>query len=131
MAYYCPELLSAKAETFITHQVRPVISSLTEVEFFSAVSRKVREKSVQRRDANKIVSTFLSHVNSRYYDSVPIELLHYKLARDWIGMFSLPLRTFDALHLAICSSEGLDIVTADPSLFKSAKALSLNSVLLQ
>ena len=44
---------------------------------------------------------------------------------------SLPLRTFDALHLAISSSEGFDIVTADPGLFKSAKALSLNAILLE
>jgi uncharacterized protein len=131
VAYYCPELLSTKAETFITHQVRPVISSLTEIEFFSAMSRKVREKSIYRRDASRIAAKFLTHVNSQYYASFPVEDHHYKLARDWIGMFSLALRTLDALHLAICSSEGLDIVTADPALFRSAKALSLNSILLQ
>ncbi len=53
------------------------------------------------------------------------------MPRDWIGMFSLPPRTLDALHRAIPSSEGLDIVTTDPEAFRSAKALSLNAVLLE
>jgi len=56
---------------------------------------------------------------------------HYRLARDWIGMFSFALKTLDALHLAIFSSEGSGVITADPGLFKSAKALSLNAVLLE
>ena len=103
--------VAKKPETFIARQVQPFISSLTEIEFFSAISRKVREKSMYRRDANRIVAKFLSHVNSQYYASVPLQNHHYKLARDWIGMFSLPLKPLDSLHLAICSSEGMDIVS--------------------
>jgi predicted nucleic acid-binding protein len=45
-------------------------------------------------------------------------------------MFKLGLRTLDALHLAIASSEGFSIVTTDKSLSQSAKALGLNAMLL-
>jgi hypothetical protein len=38
VAYYRPERLSEKAEELLMGFVRPAISSLTEVEFFSAVS---------------------------------------------------------------------------------------------
>jgi len=45
-------------------------------------------------------------------------------------MFKLSLRTLDALHLAIASSEGFSIVTTDKGLSKSAKGLGLDSILL-
>ena len=40
VAYYCPEPLSEKVETFLMSQTRPIISTLTEIELFSAVSKK-------------------------------------------------------------------------------------------
>jgi len=112
-------------------QAQPVVSALTEVEFYSAVSRKVREKALDRRDATRITSTFIGHLDGGYYSFLPVEIHHYRLARDWIGMFRFALKTLDALHLAISSSQGLDIVTSDQGLFKSAKALSLNAIFLE
>jgi len=49
--YYCPERLSEKAEELLMGFVRPAISSLTGVEFFSAVSGKVRRKEINLKDA--------------------------------------------------------------------------------
>ena len=46
VAYYCPEGLSEKAEELLMSYLRPAISSLTEVELFSAVSGKVRKKEI-------------------------------------------------------------------------------------
>jgi uncharacterized protein len=37
VAYYCPEPLSEKAEKLLIRYLKPAISSLTEVGFFSAV----------------------------------------------------------------------------------------------
>ena len=42
VAYYCTEPLSEKAEDFVTTHARPAISNLTELELFSAISRKIR-----------------------------------------------------------------------------------------
>jgi len=131
VAYYCPEPLSEKVEAFLTTHVQPIISALTEIELFSAVSKKVRTKEIKRKDAGRVVARFLADIENGYYTYLPVEASYYRLARDWIGMFSLSLRTLDALHLAISSSEGIDIVTTDPGLFKSAKALSMKAILLE
>jgi predicted nucleic acid-binding protein len=131
VAYYCPEPLSKKAEAFLTAHVQPAVSILTELEFFSSISRKVREKGLAHKDAGRVTAKFVAHLDNHYYTYLSIEAHHFRLARDWIGMFKLNLRSLDALHLAVASSEGLAIVTIDQRLSKSAKALGLNAVLLE
>jgi predicted nucleic acid-binding protein len=62
VAYYCPEPISETAEMLILRSERPCISSLTEVEFASALSRKVREMNLSPEDGNKIFNQFQSHL---------------------------------------------------------------------
>ena len=131
VAYYCPEPLSEKAETLLMTNRKPAISALTEVEFFSAVSGKFRRKEMNFKDAGLVTTKFLAHVNEGYFTHLSVEGNHYRLARDWIGMFKLELRTLDALHLAVASSEGLTLVTSDQDLFKSAKTLRQEAILLR
>ena len=131
VAYYYPEPLSEKAEAFLMAHLRPAISTLTEVEMFSALSRKIREGELSRKDAAKIVAKFLSHVDSHFYTHLLLEPHHYRLARDWIGLFNTNLKTLDALHLAIAQGEGLTFVTADQGLAESAKVLDLDVVVLK
>ena len=130
VAYYCPEPLSGKAEAFLISQDKPVISTLTEVELFAALSRKVREARMTRVDAGRVASKFMSHLDHTVYTRLPVNDHHYRLARDWMGLFRYPLRTLDALHLAVASSENLKLVTIDKNLSKSAKALSIDVMLL-
>jgi hypothetical protein len=130
VAYYYPEPLSEKAEKFLTTHLQPSISALTELELFSAVSRKVREGGINKRDANRILATFVSHIDNKFYTYLPVQQHHYRLARDWIGLFKFGLKSLDALHLAIASSEELTIVSADRSLLRSAEALARNVVAL-
>jgi uncharacterized protein len=130
-AYYCPEPLSEKVESFLTLSDQFVISSLTEVEMFSAVARKVRERNLSHSDASRILATFLGHLEGQLYGRVPLTDLHYRLARDWIGLMNNSLRTLDALHLAVASSEAITVVTADHGLAKSARFLGLVPVLIE
>jgi predicted nucleic acid-binding protein len=131
VAYYCPERLSEKAEKLLMSFVRPAISSLTEVEFFSAISGKVRKKEINLKDAGRLTARLLAHIDADHYSYILIEGHHYRLARDWIGMFKMDLRTLDAIHLAVASSEGLSLLTSDQRLFKSAKALAQDAILLE
>lgn len=57
-AYYCPEAMSAKAEKAIRRSALPAISLLVEVEFYSAVARKMREGALSEDDATRIVTRF-------------------------------------------------------------------------
>ena len=130
VAYYCPEPLSDKAEKFLTAHLQPAISALTELELFSAVLRKVRERGISERDAKRILATFVSHTDNKFYSYIPVLQHHYRLARDWISLFKWGLKSLDALHLAIASSEGLTIVSADRNLIRSAEAMGMTAISL-
>ena len=129
-AYYTPEPLSDRVEEFLLSQNCPAVSSLTELELFSALSRKVREEGLDPADAGKVGARFLSHLENGFFTRLPVESGHYRLARDWLGLFSTSLRSLDALHLAVASTGGLTVVTADLGLSKSARALGLEVLLL-
>jgi len=128
VAYYCPEALSEKVEAFLTTHIQTSISLLTEVELFSAISRKIREGNLHAEDGSRITSLFLSHREASFYRSIEIESRHYAVARDWIGQFNTPLRSLDAIHLAIASSESLILVTADDRLAESAETLRIKTI---
>ena len=129
-AYYCPEATSAKAEKAILRSDLPAISSLVEVEFYSAVARKIREGALSTTDATRLITQFNLHVESGCYERLQIEAIHYEMARDWIGKFLAPLRTLDALHLAVCFAANAKLLTADVSLAKAAQRFGVLTELL-
>ena len=130
-AYYCPEALSEKAEIFLTTHSPLFISTLTEMEMFSAMSRKVRGKELNRATARRILAKFLSHLDGRFYTCFSVETQHIRLARDWIGQFNTSLKSLDALHVAVASLEGLKLVTADRDLAESAKILGTDVMFIE
>ena len=121
VAYYCPETLSEKAEEAIHESDAPAISPLTEVEFCSALAIKVRTREIEALMAERLLAQFRMHLEEGRYEVLPVEGKHYVLACEWIGRFSTPLRTVDALHLAAAFSGGLRLVTADRKLAASAE----------
>jgi uncharacterized protein len=94
---------------------------LTALELVSTLSRKIRDKELSSADGNKIVSQFHAHIEQHLFKWVAIELLHYQTAKGWIAQFATPLRTLDALHLAVASSHNLTLVTADAQLAAAAR----------
>jgi predicted nucleic acid-binding protein len=121
VAYYCPEALSAKAEREIQQDVAPTISPLTEVEFYSALSRKTRIGELSLEDANRMAALFELHLGEKRYIRVPVTDREYVLARNWIARFSTPLRTLDGIHLAAAFANKLELVTTDKGLAFAAK----------
>jgi len=98
---------------------------------FSALSRKVREKELNRPTASRILAKFLSHLDGRFYTCFSVETQHFRLARDWIGQFNTGLKSLDAIHLAVASLEGARLATADRNLAESAKILAMDAVLIE
>jgi predicted nucleic acid-binding protein len=127
VAYYCPEPLSRRAERLVRAHSRPAVSDLTEVELRSALSRKVRLGELSMASATHIVSGFSSHLEEGLYTRVPLMRRHYELAAEWLGRFTLALRTLDALHLAVAASEGFRVATADAAFAQSARALGIGT----
>ncbi len=129
-AYYCPEPLSQEAESIVRSKPSPAISDLTEVELLSALSRKVRTRELDATEAERIATKFLTHLEENFYKRFALERRHYLLARDWLRRFSSPLRTLDALHLAVAASGELQLVTADRGYARFAGALGIDVVLV-
>jgi predicted nucleic acid-binding protein len=126
VAYYCPEALSEQAEQILRTQIRPALSELVEVELFSSVARKVREGGLSSVDAKRLMTQFLTHVQDGFYTRISVEPLHFDKARDWISILETPLRTLDALHLAIADSKKLRLVTADKTLANAANTFEVD-----
>jgi len=124
-ALYIPEPKSEIIQEFVRGKGKTALSSLTEVEFSSAVSRRTRMKELSREDGFQIISRFQIHIKSRVFEMYPIMQREYDLARDWIGKLDTPLRTLDALHLAVAFSNQLVLVTADASFAVAAKKIGI------
>jgi predicted nucleic acid-binding protein len=129
-AFYLPERLSSRAERLLRAEIAPAISDLTDVELLSAVARKIRGKEISAADGARVAATFLTHVSSGLFSRIAVERTHFRLARDWLAGFRVPLRSLDALHLALASQAGAKLVTADRELAKAARALGVAAQLL-
>jgi len=129
--YYCPEALSRGAERTLRGDPRRTVSDLVEIEFFSALSRKVRAREMSTADAARAGGRFLDHLQAGLYTRIAVQRRHYEAARGWLARFTLPLRALDALHLALADQEGLRLATADQDLSRSARNLGVAVTLIR
>jgi uncharacterized protein len=129
-AYYCPEPISTLAERTLRSLSSPMISELALVEFTSAVSRKVQEKTLAREAGTRILTQFESHLEEGYYLVLPVRTLDYRIARSWLAQLHGTLRSLDALHLAVAKAAGAATYTADRRLADEARAIGLPVKLL-
>ena len=129
--YYCQEAMSRLAERTLRGDPRPAISDLVEVEFFSALARKVRAREMSGADATRTGERFLNHLQAGLYARIAVQRRHYEGARAWLARFTLPLRALDALHIAVAHAEELRLATADQDLSRSAKSLGVAVTLVR
>ena len=129
-SYYCPEPLSDAVGKALAGVADAVISPLVELEFLSLLSLKVRTKDLTHADASGALSSFRVHLADGYYRIVEIGPREHDLARDWLGRFSSPLRTLDALHLAAAFANNLPLLTTDKQLAQAAKVFGVKHKLI-
>ncbi len=87
-------------------------------------------REISPDDAIAIVERFQTDIDCSFYTRIILETIHYHLAREWISRFTTPLRTLDALHLAVASQNNIRLATAD-AVAASAQFLGVDTVLLQ
>lgn len=124
-AYYLPEARSDAVQQLLTESPAAAISSLTEVEFASAVARRVRMGELAQADGRRVLDRFALHVAEPCYLMLPLQQKEYEQAREWLAGLHIPLRTLDALHLAVASSHDLTLVTADKTLAQAAQSCGI------
>lgn len=127
-AYYLPDPLSAESEALIRAFAGPAVSDLTEIELLAALARKVRRAELGGRDAQRVRTLFLSHLEDGLYTRLPLRRSHYRLARDWAGRGGVALDAAAALHLAAAALSGHTLATADPALIEAGRELGVDVV---
>jgi uncharacterized protein len=120
-AYYCHEPLNAEVDDILGHIEAPVISVLTEVEFCSLIAKKRRLKELNGTQAGEILALFGNHIAEGFYRRVTVSHEHFSKARQLITSSEVPLKTLDALHLAVALTETISLLTADKQLATAAK----------
>ena len=125
VACYVPEALSAKAQREAQRAESLLVSTLTEVELVSALSQKIRMGHLSRSDGQRVEALFQTHIQDGRFQIASPSAKEFQLARGWIAQYSTPLRTLDALHLALAHSNQEILITADRSLADSAKVLGV------
>ncbi len=129
--FYWAEALSDAVERLFRNEAELAISQLVEVELFSALSRRVRMGEIEREEALLVVERFQTDLEDGFYQRIMLEPAYYTTARDWLSQFETPLRTLDALHLAIAAATGMLLITADKALSEGAEALGIKVQLLR
>jgi predicted nucleic acid-binding protein len=123
--YYVSEKFSDLIQSFLQAQLGPTISDLVELEFYSALSVKLRTGELNRTAIVPITALFLRHTEAGLFRRIALHADHYRVAREFIRRFDLPLKAPDSLHLAVCVSEGLRLLTLDEQLARNATTLGI------
>jgi hypothetical protein len=118
-ALYIPEPLSDVVARVVGAKP-PAISVLTEIEFSSAVARRVREKSISAADASEVLETFDAHIAERRYRHLPVAAQTFAEARRLLRSGLAPIPTLDAMHLALCALHREPLCTCDRQLARAA-----------
>lgn len=79
-------------------------------------------KELEAAEATKVAALFETHVAGGFYNRVLLTSNHLVLAKELVGISSLPLTTLDSLHLALTRIESMKLSTADRTLAKVAEA---------
>lgn len=115
-----------RAETFFElHQPTPIVSDFAAAEFVSAVSRRVRTGELHQP---KAMSAFvdLDHWVDEIATRIVTTSADIAAADAMLRRLDLPLRTLDALNIAICMRAGATLATFDAQMKTCAAALGVN-----
>ena len=130
IAYYCPEPLSETAQRALAEEGERTISSLVELEFVSALSRKVRNREMSRKHAHHVLAVFQSHLEQGIYIRLGLDAAHFARAREWLATFDIKLQTLDALHVAVAAVKGCTFLTADKVLARACAKVGVTARLI-
>jgi predicted nucleic acid-binding protein len=123
VALLTAEPFSGRADNFVEGNPAPlIVSDFAAAEFASAIARRVRIRESSREDAMQDLSDFdLWAARS----TTQVETVAADMARaaSFLRRLDLPLRTPDAIHIAIAERVDATLVTFDLAMAASARAL--------
>jgi uncharacterized protein len=129
---YMPEAESEQLENFLRGRQDLMISELCITEVVSAAARRKREGLLNAKQINEIRGAMLADADSGSYRRVAITpTIHRDAERMLRSTESVPLRTLDALHIALALSGRAEcIITFDARMANAAVVHGLEIVAL-
>jgi predicted nucleic acid-binding protein len=127
---YVPEAESERLDAFLRGRVGLMISELAITEVLSAVARRKREGELRPELANQIRDAVLTDADSGSFARLHLDpAVHREAERLLLTTISLPLRTLDALHLALAfSGAATHVLTFDHRMREAAVQSGLNVI---
>jgi predicted nucleic acid-binding protein len=117
------EPLNGRADSFIASTREPlIVSDLASAEFSSAIARRVRMRETTRAEARADLADFdlWTMRSTQRTELAPIDIA---VATTYLRRLDLPLKTPDAIHIAIALRIGATLVTFDRQMAVSARSL--------
>jgi uncharacterized protein len=125
VALLTPDEFAGRSEQFRSDNENSLaVSDFAAAEFASVVSRRVRTRITSRENARSALADFdawLTGVNLR----PQIDPADVARADIYLRRLDLPLRTPDAIHIAIAQRLGATLVTFDRAMTSAARALDV------
>ncbi len=127
---YVPEAESEKLDSFLRGRRGLMVSELAVTEVLSAVARRKREGVLNFDQACEIRDAILEDADSGSFDRLELTpAIHREAERLLFGIDSVPLRTLDALHVALAvSGSATHVVTFDLRMRAAALQAGLKSI---
>ena len=122
------DALSAPAEAAL-RQVAGlvVVSDFCGAEIASAIGKRVRAGQIAKREGRAVLAAYDEWVDSRA-ELVLMAPVDVAMCHSYLRRLDLPLRTPDALHIAIASRLGASLLSFDKQLIASARKLGVTVV---
>ena len=123
--WYLSETSSKEVSDYIIGLEIAAVSTLTKTEMRCLLARRRRMQEFDATVEGQIYSTFLDDIAQSHLYLVKVEDKHLESAANLIAILpEHPLRTLDALHLAIAEHQDLEcIATADQVMARAGEAL--------
>jgi predicted nucleic acid-binding protein len=119
VALLAPEPLSARADGFVrANPTGLTVSDFAIAEFASAIARRVRTKECTLDEARADLADFDAWM--KFIETAPADIA---VASTFLRRLDLPLKTPDAIHIAIAQRIGATLVTFDRQMAAAARAL--------
>lgn len=127
---YLPEAESERLDTFLRGRRGLMISELAITEVLSAVGRRKREKELRAKQANEIRDALLADADSGSFNRLDLSpAVHREAEHLLLTTDSVPLRTLDALHIALAlSGAARHVLTFDRHMREVAVQTGLNVI---
>ncbi len=125
---YVPEPESDAVQQAIANAVEVTCSELLLAEFQSALSRKRREGQIDAYAADEFMAALRRNIEEGAIDIVKLDSSTIEVAVKLLAKIpeESPLRTLDAIHLAVCLENKLfPLFTTDGVMSKAAEHLKI------